>query len=83
MVTDRPSNPARAGERIRQVTVKNVQRLGYRRIVQLLVYLVIIPTVLLLSLGIILMFVWSFWWGLIIALIGLLAFGGFAKGRWY
>jgi two-component system phosphate regulon sensor histidine kinase PhoR len=36
---------------------KNLQRLGYRRIVQLLVYLVIIPTVLLLSLGIFLMFV--------------------------
>jgi len=35
---------------------RNLQRLGYRRIVQLLVYLVIIPTVLLLSLGIILMF---------------------------
>jgi len=33
--------------------------------------------------GIILMFVWSFWAGLIIALIGLLAFGGFARGRWY
>ncbi len=36
---------------------KNRQRLGYRRIVQLLVYLVIIPTVLLLSLGIVLMFI--------------------------
>lgn len=34
-----------------------MQRLGYRRIVQLLVYLIIIPTVLLLSIGIILMFV--------------------------
>jgi two-component system phosphate regulon sensor histidine kinase PhoR len=34
---------------------KNRQRLGYRRIVQLLVYLVIVPTVLLLSLGIVLM----------------------------
>lgn len=33
--------------------------------------------------GIVLMFVWSFWWGLIIALIGLIAFGGFARGRWY
>jgi two-component system, OmpR family, phosphate regulon sensor histidine kinase PhoR len=53
-MSDRPS--ARASERIRQVTAKNVQRLGYRRIVQLLVYLVIIPTVLLLSLGIILLF---------------------------
>src|SRR5688572_10386217 len=54
-MSDRPS--ARASERVRQVTAKNVQRLGYRRIVQLLVYLVIIPTVLLLSLGIILLFV--------------------------
>jgi hypothetical protein len=33
--------------------------------------------------GIILMFVWSFWIGLIIALVGLIAFGGFARGRWY
>jgi two-component system phosphate regulon sensor histidine kinase PhoR len=53
---DRPSSTAVTAERIRQVTVKNVQRLGYRRIVQLLVYLVIIPTVLLLSIGIILLF---------------------------
>jgi two-component system phosphate regulon sensor histidine kinase PhoR len=35
---------------------KNRQRLGYRRIAQLLVYLVIVPTVLLLALGIVLMF---------------------------
>ena len=33
--------------------------------------------------GIILMFVWSIWIGLIIALIGLIAFGGFVKGKWY
>ena len=33
--------------------------------------------------GIVLMFVWSFWIGLIIALVGLIAFGGFAKGKWY
>ena len=33
--------------------------------------------------GIILMFTWSFWGGFIVALIGLLAFGGFARGRWY
>ncbi|MBX3225781.1 MAG: two-component sensor histidine kinase [Labilithrix sp.] len=39
------------------MTAKNVQRLGYRRIVQLLVYLIIIPTVLLLSIGIILLFI--------------------------
>ena len=35
---------------------KNRQRLGYRRIVQLLIYLVIIPTVSLLFMGILLMF---------------------------
>ncbi len=35
---------------------RNWQRLGYRRIVQLLVYLVIIPTVLLLAIGIITLF---------------------------
>jgi hypothetical protein len=33
--------------------------------------------------GIVLMIVWSFWIGLIITLIGLIAFGGFARGRWY
>jgi hypothetical protein len=33
--------------------------------------------------GIVLMFVWSLWIGLIVALVGLLAFGGFAKGKWY
>jgi hypothetical protein len=33
--------------------------------------------------GIVVMLVWSFWIGLVIALIGLLAFGGFARGRWY
>jgi len=33
--------------------------------------------------GIVLMIVWSFWIGLIIAIIGLVAFGGFARGRWY
>jgi hypothetical protein len=33
--------------------------------------------------GVVLMIVWSFWIGLIIALIGLIAFGGFARGRWY
>ncbi len=53
---DRPSRSGPSA-RIQHVTAKNVQRLGYRRIVQLLVYLIIIPTVLLLSIGIILMFV--------------------------
>lgn len=33
--------------------------------------------------GIVLMIVWNIWIGLIIALIGLIAFGGFARGRWY
>lgn len=33
--------------------------------------------------GIVLMFIWSFWIGLIVALIGLIVFGGFVRGRWY
>jgi hypothetical protein len=33
--------------------------------------------------GILVLIFWSFWLGLIIALIGLIAFGGFARGRWY
>jgi hypothetical protein len=33
--------------------------------------------------GIILIIVWSFWIGLIVTLIGLIAFGGFARGKWY
>jgi hypothetical protein len=33
--------------------------------------------------GIIIMLVWSFVLGLIVTLIGLIAFGGFARGRWY
>jgi hypothetical protein len=33
--------------------------------------------------GVVLMIVWSFWAGLIVALVGLIAFGGFAKGKWY
>lgn len=57
MSTSEKTDTKARTERIRQVTAKNVQRLGYRRIVQLLVYLIIIPTVLLLSIGIILMFV--------------------------
>ena len=38
---------------------------------------------ILVIIGIVLMIVWSFWIGLIIALIGLIAFGGFARGKWY
>ena len=33
--------------------------------------------------GIVVMLVWSFVLGLIITLVGLVAFGGFAKGKWY
>jgi hypothetical protein len=33
--------------------------------------------------GVILIFVWSFCTGLIIALVGLVFFGGLARGRWY
>ena len=33
--------------------------------------------------GIVLMIIWSFWLGLIVTLIGLIAFGGFARGKWY
>jgi hypothetical protein len=33
--------------------------------------------------GIVIAFVWSALIGIIIAVIGLVAFGGFAKGKWY
>jgi hypothetical protein len=33
--------------------------------------------------GIVCMIFWSFVLGLIIAVVGLVAFGGFARGRWY
>jgi hypothetical protein len=33
--------------------------------------------------GIVLIVFWSFWIGLIVTLIGLIAFGGFARGKWY
>jgi hypothetical protein len=33
--------------------------------------------------GIVVMLVWSIVLGVIIALVGLIAFGGFAKGKWY
>ena len=38
---------------------------------------------ILVILGIVLAIVWSLWAGIIIALIGLIFFGGFARGRWY
>ena len=37
---------------------------------------------ILVILGIILAVVWSLWIGIIIAVIGLVAFGGFARGKW-
>ncbi len=33
--------------------------------------------------GIAIMIFGSFWLGLIVTLVGLVAFGGFARGRWY
>ena len=33
--------------------------------------------------GIVIAIVWSFWLGIIVALIGLIACGGFARGKWY
>ena len=33
--------------------------------------------------GILVAVVWSLLLGLIVALVGLLAFGGFARGKWY
>ena len=38
---------------------------------------------ILVIIGIIIAIFWSLWIGIIVALIGLLAFGGFARGRWY
>jgi hypothetical protein len=33
--------------------------------------------------GILIWILWSFWVGLIVALVGLIAFGGFVRGHWY
>jgi hypothetical protein len=38
---------------------------------------------ILVILGIVVMLFWSVLLGLIILLVGLIAFGGFARGRWY
>jgi hypothetical protein len=38
---------------------------------------------ILVIIGIVLAIFWNIWVGIILALIGLLAFGGFARGRWY
>jgi hypothetical protein len=33
--------------------------------------------------GIVIAIIWSVWIGIIVAVIGLVAFGGFARGKWY
>ena len=33
--------------------------------------------------GIVIVIVWSVWLGIIVAALGLVAFGGFVKGKWY
>jgi hypothetical protein len=38
---------------------------------------------ILVIIGIVVALIWSFWFGVIVALIGLVAFGGFARGKWY
>jgi len=38
---------------------------------------------ILVILGIVVMILWSFWLGLVILLVGLVAFGGFVRGKWY
>jgi hypothetical protein len=38
---------------------------------------------LLIIAGIVIGILWSWWIGIIIAVIGLVAFGGFVRGRWY
>ena len=38
---------------------------------------------LLVILGILIAIFWSTWLGVIVALVGLIAFGGFVRGRWY
>jgi hypothetical protein len=38
---------------------------------------------ILVIIGIVVMLFWSVLLGLIILLVGLIAFGGFARGRWY
>jgi hypothetical protein len=38
---------------------------------------------ILVIIGIVLAIFWSVWVGIIVALVGLVAFGGFARGKWY
>ncbi len=57
MISTESNPPASSPRRRSTPSPRNLQRLGYRRIVQLLVYLVIVPTVLILLVGIVLMFI--------------------------
>jgi two-component system phosphate regulon sensor histidine kinase PhoR len=52
----RPAPASSSVTRTLSAVTRNRQRIGYRRIVQLLVYVVIVPTVLILFIGIVLMF---------------------------
>jgi hypothetical protein len=38
---------------------------------------------ILVIIGIVVAIVWSLWLGILIAIVGLVAFGGFVRGRWY
>jgi len=38
---------------------------------------------ILVIIGILIAIFWSLWIGIIVVLIGLIAFGGFARGKWY
>ena len=33
--------------------------------------------------GVVIAIIWSLWVGIVVALIGLVAFGGFVRGKWY
>jgi hypothetical protein len=33
--------------------------------------------------GILILLFWKVWLGIVVILLGLIAFGGFARGRWY
>jgi hypothetical protein len=38
---------------------------------------------ILVIIGIVVAIVWSLWLGILIAIVGLVAFGGFVRGKWY
>ena len=38
---------------------------------------------ILVIIGVVVAIFWSLWIGIIVALVGLIAFGGFARGKWY